>query len=142
MAKEITGYVKLQIKGGQANPAPPVGPALGQHGLNIQDFCKQFNDKTKDAEKGMALPVVINVYKDRSFDFVIKSAPAAALLKKAAGIQKGSATPHTNKVAKVTRDQLVDIVKAKEGDLTGANLDNSIKIIAGTARSMGIEVED
>ena len=140
--KEISGYVKLQIKGGQANPAPPVGPALGQHGLNIQDFCKQFNDKTKDAEKGMALPVVINVYKDRSFDFVIKSAPAAVLLKKAAGIQKGSATPHTNKVAKVTRDQLADIVKAKEGDLTGANLENSIKIIAGTARSMGIEVED
>ena len=97
---------------------------------------------SKDAEKGMALPVVINVYKDRSFDFVIKSAPAAALLKKAAGIQKGSATPHTNKVAKVTRDQLADIVKAKEGDLTGANLENSIKIIAGTARSMGIEVED
>ena len=141
-AKELLTKVKLQVPAGSANPAPPVGPALGQHGLNIQDFCKQFNDKTKDAEKGMALPVVINVYKDRSFDFVIKSAPAAVLLKKAAGIQKGSATPNTNKVAKVTRDQLVDIVKAKEGDLTGANLENSIKIIAGTARSMGIEVED
>ena len=141
-AKELMTQVKLQVPAGSANPAPPVGPALGQHGLNIQDFCKQFNDKTKDAEKGMALPVVINVYKDRSFDFVIKSAPAAALLKKAAGIQKDSATPHTNKVAKVTRDQLADIVKAKEGDLTGANLENSIKIIAGTARSMGIEVED
>ena len=141
-AKELMTQVKLQVPAGSANPAPPVGPALGQHGLNIQDFCKQFNDKTKDAEKGMALPVVINVYKDRSFDFVIKSAPAAALLKKAAGIQKGSATPHTHKVAKVTRDQLADIVKAKEGDLTGANLENSIKIIAGTARSMGIEVED
>jgi len=141
-AKEIITQVKLQVPAGAANPAPPVGPALGQHGLNIQDFCKQFNDKTKDAEKGMALPVVINVYKDRSFDFVIKSAPAAALLKKAAGIQKGSATPHTNKVAKVTKGQLAEIVKTKEGDLTGASLENSIKIIAGTARSMGIEVEE
>jgi len=141
-AKELMTQVKLQVPAGAANPAPPVGPALGQHGLNIQDFCKQFNDKTKDAEKGMALPVVINVYKDRSFDFVIKSAPAAVLLKKAAGIQKGSPTPHTKKVAKVTKDQLADIVKTKEGDLTGANLENSMKIIAGTARSMGIEVEE
>ena len=141
-AKELLTQVKLQVPAGSANPAPPVGPALGQHGLNIQDFCKQFNDKTKDAEKGMALPVVINVYKDRSFDFIIKSAPAAVLLKKAAGIQKGSATPHTNKVAKVNKEQLAEIVKAKEGDLTGANLENSIKIIAGTARSMGIEVEE
>jgi len=141
-AKELLTQVKLQVPAGAANPAPPVGPALGQHGLNIQDFCKQFNDKTKDAEKGMALPVVINVYKDRSFDFLIKSAPAAALLKKAAGIQKGSATPHTNKVAKVTKGQLAEIVKTKEGDLTGASLENSIKIIAGTARSMGIEVEE
>ena len=135
-AKELMTQVKLQVPAGSANPAPPVGPALGQHGLNIQDFCKQFNDKTKDAEKGMALPVVINVYKDRSFDFVIKSAPAAVLLKKAAGIQKGSPTPHTKKVAKVTKDQLAEIVKTKEGDLTGASLENSIKIIAGTARSM------
>ena len=141
-AKELLTQVKLQVPAGAANPAPPVGPALGQHGLNIQDFCKQFNDKTKDAEKGMALPVVINVYKDRSFDFTIKSAPAAVLLKKAAGIQKGSPTPHTDKVAKVTRKQLEEIVKTKEGDLTGANLDNSVKIIAGTARSMGIEVEE
>ena len=140
--KELMTQVKLQVPAGSANPAPPVGPALGQHGLNIQDFCKQFNDKTKDAEKGMALPVVINVYKDRSFDFVIKSAPASVLLKKAAGIQKGSPTPHTKKVAKVTKDQLADIVKTKEGDLTGANLENSMKIIAGTARSMGIEVEE
>ena len=141
-AKELMTQVKLQVPAGSANPAPPVGPALGQHGLNIQDFCKQFNDKTKDSEKGMALPVVINVYKDRSFDFVIKSAPAAVLLKKAAGIQKGSPTPHTKKVAKVTKDQSAEIVKTKEGDLTGASLENSIKIIAGTARSMGIEVED
>ena len=140
--KELITQVKLQVPAGAANPAPPVDPALGQHGLNIQDFCKQFNDKTKDSEKGMALPVVINVYKDRSFDFVIKSAPAAALLKKAAGIQKGSAVPHTNKVAKVTKKQLEDIVKIKEGDLTGATLENSIRIIAGTARSMGIEVEE
>ena len=141
-AKELVTQVKLQVPAGAANPAPPVGPALGQHGLNIQDFCKQFNDKTKDAEKGMALPVVINVYKDRSFDFIIKSAPASALLLKAAGVTKGSPTPHTNKVAKVTKNQLSEIVKIKEGDLTGANLENSIKIIAGTARSMGIEVED
>ena len=141
-AKELVTQVKLQVPAGAANPAPPVGPALGQHGLNIQDFCKQFNDKTKDAEKGMALPVVINVYKDRSFDFIIKSAPASVLLLKAAGIPKGSPTPHTNKVAKVTKNQLAEIVKIKEGDLTGANLENSIKIIAGTARSMGIEVED
>jgi large subunit ribosomal protein L11 len=140
--KELVTQVKLQVPAGAANPAPPVGPALGQHGLNIQDFCKQFNDKTKDAEKGMALPVVINVYKDRSFDFIIKSAPASALLLKAAGVTKGSPTPHTNKVAKVTKNQLAEIVKIKEGDLTGANLENSIKIIAGTARSMGIEVED
>jgi large subunit ribosomal protein L11 len=141
-AKELVTQVKLQVPAGAANPAPPVGPALGQHGLNIQDFCKQFNDKTKDAEKGMALPVVINVYKDRSFDFIIKSAPASALPLKAAGVTKGSPTPHTNKVAKVTKNQLAEIVKIKEGDLTGANLENSIKIIAGTARSMGIEVED
>ena len=141
-AKELVTQVKLQVPAGAANPAPPVGPALGQHGLNIQDFCKQFNDKTKDAEKGMALPVVINVYKDRSFDFIIKSAPASALLLKAAGVTKGSPTPHTNKVAKVTKNQLAEIVKIKEGDLTGANLENSIKIITGTARSMGIEVEE
>ena len=141
-AKELVTQVKLQVPAGAANPAPPVGPALGQHGLNIQDFCKEFNDKTKDAEKGMALPVVINVYKDRSFDFIIKSAPASTLLLKAAGVTKGSPTPHTNKVAKVTKNQLAEIVKIKEGDLTGANLENSIKIIAGTARSMGIEVED
>ena len=140
-AKELMTQVKLQVPAGSANPAPPVGPALGQHGLNIQDFCKQFNDKTKDAEKGMALPVVINVYKDRSFDFVIKSAPAAALLKKAAGIQKGSATPQSNKVGKVTVKQLEDIVKQKEGDLNAADLEQAVKIIAGTARSMGIEVE-
>ena len=140
-AKELVTQVKLQVPAGSAKPAPPVGPALGQHGLNIQDFCKQFNDRTKDNEKGLALPVIINVYKDRSFDFVIKSTPASILLKKAAGIQKGSPTPQSNKVGKVTKKQLEDIVKQKEGDLNAADLDQAVKIIAGTARSMGIEVE-
>ena len=140
-AKELVTQVKLQVPAGSANPAPPVGPALGQHGLNIQDFCKQFNDRTKDNEKGLALPVIINVYKDRSFDFVIKSTPASILLKKAAGIQKGSPTPQSNKVGKVTKKQLEDIVKQKEGDLNAADLDQAVKILAGTARSMGIEVE-
>ena len=141
MAKELDKVLKLQVRGGAANPSPPVGPALGAAGVNIMDFCKQFNARTQD-KPGKVLPVVISVYKDKSFDFVIKSAPAAVLLKKAAGIQKGSPTPHTNKVAKVRKDQLAEIVKVKEGDLTGANLENSIKTIAGTARSMGIEVED
>ena len=141
MAKELEPVVKLQVPAGSANPAPPVGPALGQHGLNIQDFCKQFNDKTKDVEKGLALPVVINVYKDRSFDFVVKSTPAAVLLKKAAGIEKGSATPQSDKVGKVTRQQIEEIVKQKEGDLNAAEMDQAVKIISGTARSMGIEVE-
>ena len=141
MAKELETVVKLQVPAGSANPAPPVGPALGQHGLNIQDFCKQFNDKTKDVEKGLALPVVINVYKDRSFDFVVKSTPAAVLLKKAAGIEKGSATPQSNKVGKVTRQQIEEIVKQKEGDLNAAEMDQAVKIISGTASSMGIEVE-
>ena len=140
-AKELVTQVKLQVPAGSANPAPPVGPALGQHGLNIQDFCKQFNDRTKDNEKGLALPVIINVYKDRSFDFVIKSTPASILLKKAAGIQKGSSTPQSNKVGKVTKKQLEDIVKQKDGDLNAADLDQAVKIIAGTARSMGMEVE-
>jgi len=142
MAKEFLTQVKLQVPAGSANPAPPVGPALGQHGLNIQDFCKQFNDKTKDVEKGLALPVVINVYKDRSFDFIVKSTPAAILLKKAAGIEKGSPTPQSDKVGKVNRKQLEDIVKQKEGDLNSAEMDQAVKIIAGTARSMGIEVEN
>jgi|TARA_B100001105_G_scaffold94635_1_gene75282 large subunit ribosomal protein L11 len=142
MAKEFLTQVKLQVLAGSANPAPPVGPALGQHGLNIQDFCKQFNDKTKDVEKGLVLPVVINIYKDRSFDFIVKSTPAAILLKKAAGIEKGSPTPQSDKVGKVNRKQLEDIVKQKEGDLNSAEMDQAVKIIAGTARSMGIEVEN
>ncbi len=140
-AKELITQVKLQVPAGSANPAPPVGPALGQHGLNIQDFCKQFNDKTKDLEKGLAMPVVINVYKDRSFDFIVKSTPASILIKKAAGVQKGSATPQSKKVGKVTKKQLEEIVKQKEGDLNAGDLEQAIKIIAGTARSMGIEVE-
>tara|TARA_B100001029_G_scaffold28453_1_gene20777 strand:- start:152 stop:580 length:429 start_codon:yes stop_codon:yes gene_type:complete len=139
--KELVTQVKLQVPAGSANPAPPVGPALGQHGLNIQDFCKQFNDKTKDLEKGLAMPVVINVYKDRSFDFIVKSTPASVLIKKAAGVQKGSATPQSKKVGKVTKKQLEEIVKQKEGDLNAGDLEQAVKIIAGTARSMGIEVE-
>ena len=141
-AKELVTQVKLQVPAGSANPAPPVGPALGQHGLNIQDFCKQFNDKTKDLEKGLAMPVVINVYKDRSFDFIVKSTPASVLIKKAAGVQKGSATPQSNKVGKITRKQLEEIVKQKEGDLNAGEMEQAVKIIAGTARSMGIEVEN
>ena len=141
MAKELETQVKLQVPAGSANPAPPVGPALGQHGLNIQDFCKQFNDRTKEVEKGLALPVVINVYKDRSFDFIVKSTPASILLKKAAGIYKGSAIPQSDKVGKVTKKQLEEIVKQKDGDLNAADMENAVKIIAGTARSMGIEVE-
>ena len=141
MAKELETQVKLQVPAGSANPAPPVGPALGQHGLNIQDFCKQFNDRTKEVEKGLALPVVINVYKDRSFDFIVKSTPASILLKKAAGIDKGSATPQSDKVGKVTKKQLEEIVRQKDGDLNAADMENAVKIIAGTARSMGIEVE-
>ena len=140
-AKELITQVKLQVPAGSANPAPPVGPALGQHGLNIQDFCKQFNDKTKDLEKGLAMPVVINVYKDRSFDFIVKSTPASILIKKAAGVEKGSATPQSKKVGKVTKKQLEEIVKQKEGDLNAGDLEQAVKIIAGTARSMGIEVE-
>ena len=140
-AKELVTQVKLQVPAGSANPAPPVGPALGQHGLNIQDFCKQFNDKTKDLEKGLAMPVVINVYKDRSFDLIVKSTPASVLIKKAAGVQKGSATPQSNKVGKVTKKQLEEIVKQKEGDLNASDMEQAVKIIAGTARSMGIEVE-
>ncbi len=141
MAKKIETYVKLQIPAGNANPAPPIGPALGQHGLNIAEFCKAFNDRSKDLEKGMPMPVVITVYEDRSFDFVIKTPPAAVLLRKAAGIKKGSGEPNKNKVGKVTRAQLEEIVKAKEPDLNSVDLEAGVKTIAGSARSMGIEVE-
>jgi len=140
MAKEISGYIKLQIPAGQANPAPPVGPALGQHGVNIMEFCQAYNAETKD-QAGMVIPVVITVYNDRSFSFETKSPPAAVLLKKAAGLAKGSGVPNRDKVGKVTRKQIEEIVEVKKKDLNASNQDAAVKIIAGTARSMGIEVE-
>ena len=141
MAKKVIGYIKLQIPAGKANPSPPVGPALGQRGLNIMEFCKAFNAQTQGMEPGLPTPVVITAYADKSFTFVLKTPPASVLLKKAAGLQKGSANPLTNKVGKITRAQVEEIAKTKEPDLTGADLDASVRIIAGTARSMGIEVE-
>ena len=141
MARKIDTYIKLQIPAGQANPSPPVGPALGQHGVNIMEFCKAFNAETQSAEQGMPLPVVITVYTDKSFTFITKTPPAAVLLKKAAGIKKGSGTPNTLKVGTVTRAQLEDIVKVKEPDLNAADMDAAVKIIAGSARSMGLDVE-
>jgi len=141
MAKKVEAYIKLQIPAGKANPSPPVGPALGQRGVNIMEFCKAFNAATQQMEAGLAIPVIITVYTDRSFTFILKTPPASILLKKAAGIQKGSSTPNTDKVAKVTRAQLEDIAKQKEPDLTAADVDAAVRIIAGTARSMGIEVE-
>lgn len=139
MAKKAVGQIKLQIPAGQANPAPPVGPALGQHGVNIMAFCKEFNARTKD-QTGMIVPVVITVYQDKSFSFITKSPPAAVLLKKAAGIATGSKTPNKEKVGKVTRKQLLDIVKIKQADLNAISEEAAVRIIAGTARSMGIEV--
>ena len=141
MAKKISSYIKLQVPAGSANPSPPVGPALGQHGVNIMEFCKSFNSKTQGLEKGMPVPVVITVYVDKSFTFVTKTTPAAVLLKKAAGIQKGSGEPNKDKVGKVTREQLEEIAKAKEPDLTAATMDAAVRTIAGSARSMGLEVE-
>lgn len=141
MAKKIDTYIKLQVPAGQANPSPPVGPALGQHGLNIMEFCKAFNAQTQDVEQGMPVPVVITVFSDKSFTFESKTTPAAILLKKAAGIKSGSGTPNSNKVGKVTRAQLEEIAKTKEPDLTAADLDAAVRTIAGTARSMGIETE-
>jgi large subunit ribosomal protein L11 len=141
MAKKVNAYIKLQVPAGQANPSPPVGPALGQHGVNIMEFCKAFNAQTQSVEQGMPLPVVITVYSDRSFTFITKTPPASVLLKKAAGIPKGSPTPNTNKVGKVTRAQLEEIAKTKEPDLTAADLDAAVRTIAGSARSMGLEVE-
>ncbi len=141
MAKEVMALVKLQVPAGKANPAPPVGPALGQAGVNIMEFCKAFNAKTQDAEVGMPLPVVISVYKDRSFDFIIKTPPASVLLKKAAKIQKGSGEPNKNKVGKVTGAQVREIAEAKMPDLNAYNVESAMRIIEGTARSMGLEVE-
>ena len=141
MAKKVESYIKLQVPAGSANPSPPVGPALGQHGVNIMEFCKAFNAKTQELEKGMPIPVVITVYNDRSFTFETKTIPAAVLLKKAAGIQKGSGEPNTKKVGTVTRAQLEEIATAKEPDLTAADMDAAVRTIAGSARSMGLEVE-
>ena len=141
MAKKITGQIKLQIPAGQANPAPPVGPALGQHGVNIMAFCKEFNAKTKD-QPGMVIPVVITVYADKSFSFITKSPPASVLLKKAAGITAGSKTPNKDKVGKVTRKQVLEIVKLKGKDLNANSDEAAVRVVAGTARSMGIEVVD
>jgi large subunit ribosomal protein L11 len=141
MAKKATGQIKLQIPAGQANPAPPVGPALGQQGVNIMDFCKAFNAATQD-KAGMVIPVVITVYQDKSFTFVTKSPPAASLLKKAAGLAKGSPTPNKEKVGSVTRDQILEIVKIKEADLNAVDADMAARMVEGTARSMGITVEE
>ena len=141
MAKKATGQIKLQIPAGQANPAPPVGPALGQHGVNIMGFCKEFNAKTKD-KAGLIIPVVITVYQDKSFTFIMKSPPAAVLLKKAAGIASGSKIPNKDKVGKVTRAQVMEIVKTKREDLNAASDDAAFNIIAGTARSMGIDISE
>ena len=141
MAKKIVGYIKLQIPAGKANPSPPVGPALGQRGLNIMEFCKAFNAATQGMEPGLPTPVVITAYADKSFTFVMKSPPATILIKKAAGIQKGIPRPHTDKVGKITREQAEAIVKTKQADLTAADLDAAVRTIAGSARSMGITVE-
>ena len=141
MAKKITGYIKLQIPAVKANPSPPVGPALGQHGVNIMEFCKAFNARTQNMEPGLPIPVVITVFADRSFTFITKTPPASVLLRKAVKIEKGSGVPNKEKVGKVTRAQLEEIVKMKQPDLTAADLEAGIRTIAGTARSMGIEVE-
>jgi large subunit ribosomal protein L11 len=141
MAKKVTGYIKLQIPAGQANPSPPVGPALGQHGVNIMEFCKAFNAQTQSLEPGLPVPVVITVYTDRSFTFITKTPPAAVLLRKAAGIAKGSGEPNKNKVGKVNRAQLEEIATTKMPDITAADMDAAVRTIAGTARSMGLEVE-
>ena len=141
MAKKVEAYIKLQVPAGQANPSPPVGPALGQHGLNIMDFCKAFNAQTQSVEQGLPIPVVITAYADRTFTFVTKTPPAAVLLRKAANISKGSPTPNTHKVATVNREQLEEIAKMKMQDLTAADMDAAVRTIAGTARASGIDVE-
>jgi large subunit ribosomal protein L11 len=141
MAKKIAAYIKLQVPAGDAKPSPPVGPALGQRGVNIMEFCKAFNAKTQDVEKGLPLPVVITVYSDRSFTFITKTPPASILLKKALGLKSGSSNPNTKKVGTVTREQLEEIAKVKMEDLNAANLEAAVKTIAGSARSMGLNVE-
>ncbi len=142
MAKKVDALIKLQVPAGGANPSPPVGPALGQHGVNIMEFCKAFNAATGEMEKGLPVPVVITVYADKSFTYIMKTPPASVLLKKAAGIQKGSGVPHTDKVGKVTRAQLEEIATVKMADLNAYDLDQAVKIIAGSARSMGIETDE
>jgi large subunit ribosomal protein L11 len=141
MAKKVNGYIKLQVPAGSANPSPPIGPALGQQGVNIMEFCKQFNAQTQKLEKGLPIPVVITVYSDRSFTFIMKTPPASVLIRKALGIEKGSGTPNTSKVGKVSRKQLEEIAKTKMPDLTAADLDAAVRTMAGTARSMGVDVE-
>ncbi len=141
MAKKIVGYVKLQVPAGKANPSPPIGPALGQRGLNIMEFCKAFNAQTQGMEPGLPIPVVITAFADKSFTFIMKTPPASILLKKAAGITKGSPKPHTDKIGKVTRAQVEEIAKLKKKDLTAADLEAAVRTIAGSARSMGIVVE-
>ena len=141
MAKKVQGYVKLQVPAGSANPSPPIGPALGQQGVNIMEFCKQFNAATQKLEKGLPIPVIITVYADRSFTFIMKTPPAAVLIRKSIGIEKGSGTPNTSKVGKISRAQLEEIAKTKTPDLTAADLDAAVRTIAGSARSMGVDVE-
>lgn len=141
MAKQVQAYIKLQVAAGQANPSPPVGPALGQHGVNIMEFCKAFNAQTQTIEQGLPIPVVITVYNDRSFTFITKTPPASVLLRKAAGVPKGSGTPNSVKVGKVDRAQLEEIAKTKMPDLSAASMDAAVRTIAGTARSMGLDVE-
>ncbi len=141
MAKKVDAYIKLQVAAGKANPSPPVGPALGQHGVNIMEFCKAFNAQTQGIEPGLPVPVVISVYSDKSFTFIMKTPPASILLKKAAGISSGSGRPNTEKVGTVTREQLEEIAKAKDPDLNAGDLDAAVRIIAGTARSMGLNTE-
>lgn len=141
MAKKVDAYIKLQVAAGKANPSPPVGPALGQHGVNIMEFCKAFNAQTQGVEAGLPVPVVISVYSDKSFTFIMKTPPAAILLKKAAGITSGSGRPNTDKVGTVTRAQLEEIAKTKDPDLNAGDLDAAVRIIAGTARSMGLNTE-
>ena len=141
MAKKVQGYIKLQVPAGAANPSPPIGPALGQQGVNIMEFCKQFNAQTQSVEKGLPIPVVITVYSDRSFTFIMKTPPASVLIRKAIGIEKGSGAPNTTKVGKISRKQLEDIARTKTPDLTAADLDAAVRTIAGTARSMGVDAE-
>ena len=142
MAKKVEAYIKLQVQAGMANPSPPVGPALGQHGVNIMEFCKAFNAKTESVEKGLPIPVVITVYNDRSFTFETKTPPASVLIRKALNLSKGSSEPHKDKVGKITRAQLEEIAKMKEPDLTAADMDAAVRTIAGTARSMGVDSEE